>query len=133
MAEDTVTYCTVQSDSSADAAGVVLLAAAEALVEVAVTKVVAGLEAADEADTEDEGAAEEEAELATLASTTAALPLAAAEEDEEESFPTPALVFKEATSPAEVAFHTLSAEPIASIGAVSVKEPKSPEPDRELI
>lgn len=132
MGEDTVKYCTTQSDSSAEAVGVVLLAVAEALVEVAVTKVVAGLEAADEADTEDEGAAEEEAELATLASTTAALPLAAAEEDEEESFPTPALVFKAVTSPAEVAFHTLSAEPIASIGAVSVKEPKSPEPDREL-
>ena len=85
MGEDTVKYCTTQSDSSAEAVGVVLLAVAEALVEVAVTKVVAGLEAADEADTEDEGAAEEEAELATLASTTAALPLAAAEEDEEES------------------------------------------------
>ena len=140
MAEDTVTYCTVQSDSSAEAVGVVLLAVAEALVEVAVTKVVAAaelecwvLEAADEARTDDEGAEEEEAELSTLASTTAAALSLAEEEEAEESFPTPALVFKAVTSSAEVAFHTLSAEPIASTGAVSVNEPKSPEPDRELI
>jgi hypothetical protein len=91
------------------------------------------LEATDEAETDDEGAAEEvgEAELTTLASTTAELPLA--EEEEEESLPTPALVLRAVTSSAEVAFHTESAEPIASTAAVSLNEPKSPEPERELI
>ena len=113
-----------------------LLAVAEAWAEVAdaVTKVVAVaelefwvLEGADEGDTDVE---EGEAELTALASTTAAseLPLA-----EEESFPTPALVLRAVTSSAEVAFHTASAEPTASTAAVSVNEPKSPEPDRELI
>jgi hypothetical protein len=120
---------------------VVLLAVAEALVEEAdaVMKVVGVaeldslvLEGADEGDTEDEEADEGEAELATSASTTAALPLAE-EDEEEESFPTPALVLRAVTSSAEVAFHTESAEPIASTAAVSVNEPKSPEPDRELI
>jgi len=117
----------------------VLLAVAEALAEVAdaVTKVVAvaelefwALEGANEGDTDDEEG-EGEAELTALASTTSAavLPLA---EDAEESFPTPALVLRAVTSSAEVAFHTASAEPTASTAAVSVNEPKSPEPDREL-
>jgi hypothetical protein len=141
VAEERVTYCTAQSDSSAEAVGVALLTVAEALVEGAdaVMKVVGVaeldslvLEGADEGDTEDEEADEGEAELATSASTTAAL-LLAEEEAEEESFPTPALVFKAVTSSAEVAFHTESAEPIASTAAVSVNEPKSPEPVRELI
>jgi hypothetical protein len=87
------------------------------------------LEGADEGDTEDR-----EADEATSASKIAALPLA--EDDEEEevaSLPTPALVLRAVTPSAEVAFHTESAEPIASTAAVSVNEPKSPEPDRELI
>lgn len=115
-----------------------LLAVAEALTEVgdAVTNVVAVaelefwvLEGADEGDTDGEEG-EGEAELTALASTTAAavLPLAA----EEESFPTPALVLRAVTSVAEVASHTASPEPTASTAAVSVNEPKSPEPDREL-
>ena len=61
-----------------------------------------------------------------------AAPLLAAEDAEEESFPTPALVLRAVTSSAEVAFHTASPEPTASTAAVSVNEPKSPEPDREL-
>ena len=118
-----------------------LLAVAEALAEVAdaVTKVVGEaelellvLEAADGAEA-DEEEAEGEAELTTLASTTPALPLAEEEEEEEESLPTPALVLRAVTSSAEVAFHTESAEPTASTAAVSVNEPKSPEPVRELI
>jgi hypothetical protein len=51
----------------------------------------------------------------------------------EPSFPTPALVFRAITSSAEVAFHTESAFPIAFTAAASANEPKSPEPDRELI
>lgn len=117
-----------------------LLAVAEALTEVAdaVTNGVAVaelefwvLEGADEGDTDDEEG-EGEAELTALASTAAAaaavVPLAA----EEESFPTPALVLRAVTSAAEVAFHTASPEPTASTAAVSVNEPKSPDPDREL-
>lgn len=143
MTEETVTYATEQSDSSAESLGMVLLAVAEALVEEAdaVMKVVGVaeldslvLEGADEGDTEDEEADEGRAELTTSASTTAALPLVEDEEAaEEESLPTPALVLRAVTSPAEVAFHTESAEPIASTAAVSVNEPKSPEPDKELI
>ena len=115
-----------------------LLAVAEALADVAdaVTKVVAVaelelwvLEGVDEGDTDDE---EGEAELTALASTTSAAALPLAEEEEEESFPTPALVLRAVTSSAEVAFHTESTEPTASTAAVSVNEPKSPEPDREL-
>jgi len=120
---------------------VVLLAVAEGLVRVVnVARVVVGAELEgieEEGDTEDDEAGEGEAELATLASTTAAaLPLAEEEEEEEEeedSLPTPALVLRAVTSSAEVAFQIESAEPIASTGAVSVNEPKSPEPDRELI
>ena len=117
-----------------------LLAVAEALAEVAdaVTKVVGVaelelwvLETADEGAADNEEEAEEgEAELTTLASTTSALLLAA---EEEESLPTPALVLRAVTSSAEVAFHTESADPTASTAAVSVNEPKSPEPDRALI
>ena len=116
-----------------------LLAVAEALAEVAdaVTNVVAVaelefwvLEGADEGDTDDEG--EGEAELTALASTTVAAALPLAEDAEEGSFPTPALVLRAVTSSAEVAFHTASAAPTASTAAVSVNEPKSPEPDREL-
>ena len=116
----------------------VLLAVAEGLVRVVnVARVVVGAELEgieEEGDTEDDEAGEGEAELATLASTTAAaLPLAEEEEEEDESLPTPALVLRAVTSSAEVAFQIESAEPIASTGAVSVNEPKSPEPDRELI
>ena len=122
-----------------------LLSVAEALAEVAaaVTRVVGVAElefwvlgAVDEGETDDEVTEEGEAELTTLASTTSALPLAAEEEEEEEeeeSLPTPALVLRAVTSSAEVAFHTESAEPTASTAAVSVNEPKSPEPVRELI
>ena len=117
-----------------------MLAVAEGLVRVVnVARVVVGAELEgieEEGDTEDDEAGEGEAELATLASTTAAaLPLAEEEEEEEEEdiLPTPALVLRAVTSSAEVAFQIESAEPIASTGAVSVNEPKSPEPDRELI
>ena len=71
---------------------------------------------------------EEEATLATLAPATAALPAV----DEEDNLPTPALVLSLDTLSAGVAFHTESAEPIASTALVSVNEPKSPEPDSEL-
>lgn len=73
-------------------------------------------------------AGEEEEAVATFASASAALPLT----DDEASLPTPALVLSSVTSSADVAFHIESAEPMASTAAVSAKEPKSPEPDKEL-
>jgi hypothetical protein len=117
--------------------GIVLLAIAEALVEgvVAATAAVAelqllALEPAEEGEADREEAEGGDAELVALASTTAALPLA---EEEEGSLPTPALVLRAATSPAEVASQMESTEPIATTAAVSVNEPKSPEPDNKLI
>jgi hypothetical protein len=97
-----------------------LLVAAGVLVKVVDATVVAKL------DTEADGAA-----LATL--TLGPGPASLPPEAAEPSFPTPALVFRAVASSAEVAFHTESAFPIASTAAVSVNEPKSPEPDRELI
>lgn len=98
----------------------------EALVVVvgAATEVELAVLVLEEAETDEVDAA-----LGTLASATTALPLL----DEEESLPTPALVLRAVTSSAEVAFHTESADPIASTAAVSVNEPKSPEPESELI
>jgi hypothetical protein len=90
------------------------------------------LEATDEGEVDEEDAEAGEAELTALASMAAALPLAE-EEEEEESFPTPALVLRAVTSSAEVASQMESAEPMASTAAVSVNEPNSPEPDKELI
>ena len=115
--------------------GLALLAVAEALVEVVVAATVAVaevellvLEVADEVAADEERVEEGEAELTTLTGATTALPLA----EEEESLPTPALVLRAVTSSAEVASQMESAEPIASTAAVSVNEPKSPEPEREL-
>jgi hypothetical protein len=70
-----------------------------------------------------------DAALATLTLASVSL----APEASEPSFPTPALVSSAVTSSAEVALHTESAFPIAPTAAVSANEPKSPEPDRELI
>ena len=116
--------------------GLALLAVAEALVEAVVAATVAVaevellvLEATDEVAADEARVEEGEAELTTLAGATTALPPA---EEEEESLPTPALVLRAVTSSAEVASQMESAEPIASTAAVSVNEPKSPEPEREL-
>lgn len=70
----------------------------------------------------------DEATLATLATVPALL----VEAEEEESLPTPALVFSAVTSSAEMASQTDSPAPTASIAAVSVNEPKSPESAKEL-
>lgn len=115
----------------AAAVGAVLLVVAGAFVEVVEAATLAELTFFVLEGTDEEETDEDETTLATSALATTALPLA--DDEEEESLPTPALVLRAVTSSAEVAFHTESAEPMAVTAAVSVNEPKSPEPDRELI
>lgn len=108
------------------AAGAVLLVVVGAFAEVVDAATVLELalfvlEAIDE-----EEGDEDETTLATSAFAAEAL-------EEEESLPTPALVFRAVTSATEVAFQTDLAEPTAVTAAVSLKDPKSPEPDTELI